>query len=429
MKKLFEGFLYLNVAVGSLFFVVWLWTTFPAFLSVPAEGSPAIDSPLPSSENASSLHPPSSPPPPIKEANPVPNSPSGSASPPPTNDGSRTGNNLAIPSNKGADVSNPAPPSDTLKNNLAISRKGASVTNTAPPSGTSKKNNSIPLPPNPSSSAGLENSQLPPSPQGEDNSIPHPPDPSSAELEDNQLPSSSLQGKEKILEESETSSNKAIKSGTAKDLQGITQKVADIYEMLSNYQYDSEDRRDPFAPFQVEEQPTTVEGVVEEDTPPTYPTGKYSIEEIKLVGIKWNSKIGPSKALFKTPDQKLHQLQKNDRIGDKRAVIYQLKEDEVIILEPRMANLISKKEKSYTPIILRMARLRSKDKTQSLGKYTSSSPSLPPSSSSSSSSSPSLPPSSSSPSLPPSSSPTPLLPSNSNSAPPPADSDMLDGGA
>ncbi len=404
MKKLFEVFLYLNVAVGSLFFVVWLWTTFPAFLSVPAEGSPAIGSPPPSSENTSSPHPPSSPPPPIKEANPGSGSPSGSASPLPTNK-SRTGNNLAIP-RKGASISNPAPPppSGTPKNNLAIPRKGASISNPAPPppSGTPKKDNSIPLPPDPSS-AGLENSQLPPSPQGKENSIPHPPDPSSAGLENSQLPPSP-QGKENFLEESETSSNKAIKSGTAKDLQGITQKIADIYEMLSNYQYDSEDRRDPFAPFfQVEEQPIVKGVVVEEDTPPTYPTGKYPIEEIKLVGIKWNSKIGPSKALFKTPDQQLHQLQKNDRIGDKRAVIYQLKEDEVVILEPRRGrgNLISKKEKSYTPIILRMARGLSKDKNQSLGKYTSSS-------SSSSSSSPSLP----------SSSPT-LLPSNPNTVPPP----------
>ena len=120
------------------------------------------------------------------------------------------------------------------------------------------------------------------------------------------------------------------------------------------YQYDPEERRDPFVPPKVE-QVDNVELAI-----PTYPTGKYDLSEIKLKGIKWDSKAGPSKALFETPDNVIHYLQKNDWIGKNRGIIYQLKEDEVVVVEPRLTGDANKKEDSYVPVIVRLDRLTNK---------------------------------------------------------------------
>ena len=94
---------------------------------------------------------------------------------------------------------------------------------------------------------------------------------------------------------------KGSSADAASKLMDINQQVGEIYNKVSNmYQYDPEERRDPFVPPKMEK----VDDV--ELAIPTYPTGKYDLSEIKLKGIKWDSKAGPSKALFETPDKVIH---------------------------------------------------------------------------------------------------------------------------
>ena len=225
----------------------------------------------------------------------------------------------------------------------SVQRKGASVTESVPPP--------PPVPPSSDSvSAPLPTDTETRSGMSEDMPVP---ERLSSDL--NEL----LESAKQLQENKKAGSGSSV----AHDLMQINKKVAEIYKLLSNYSYDPSDRRDPFAPFQIEEEEEMAEDTRE--VIPSYPTGKYDLSEIKLVGIKWNSKLGPSKALFRTPDNVIHPLQKNDRIGSNRGVIYQLREDEVVILEPRVG-IASKKEDAYVPIIVRLHRWMDQDKNESL---------------------------------------------------------------
>ena len=134
----------------------------------------------------------------------------------------------------------------------------------------------------------------------------------------------------------------------------VKSKVSEIYQILSEYQYDAESpqRPNPFAPYQ---DPSEVSDVEEEQVPLT-PAEMYELSDMKLIGIKWGSGITTSKALFKTPDEVVHVLQKHDRIGSSRGIIYQLREDEVVVLNPR----IDVGKDTYEPVVITLDRWKSK---------------------------------------------------------------------
>ena len=144
---------------------------------------------------------------------------------------------------------------------------------------------------------------------------------------------------------------------TQKSLEDIDNKIAEVYRMLRNYQYDPDKRRNPFS------SPIIIESKKKDGLrTPSYPTGKYKLSQIKLIGIKWGGRAGTGKALFKTPDNIVHTLQKNDHIGLDRGIIYQLREDEVVILQPKVIASMNttKTEDLFIPIVIRMDRVSSK---------------------------------------------------------------------
>ncbi len=353
MRRLFEIFLYLNVGIGSLFFVIWFFTTFSFFPNVSAKGDPSgpatglADSTPPSAGDGGSPRP-AGPATGLADSTP-PSAGDGSARPPagpanaPTPPSAGDDGSARPPASVGP-ANAPTPPSAGDGGSARpADRPATGLADSTPPSVPSsvqRQGASI-------SGDGTDNNVIPPPPE---------------------IPSANTDEMLQENMEQQPQSNQAIDSKTAKDLQNINQKVANIYRLLSDYQYDSVDRRDPFNPYQVEEQ-KVVEGVMEENVLPDYPTGKYALTDITLVGIKWNSKIGASKALFKT-DEGIYQLQKNDRIGRNRGVIYQVREDGVIILEPRVIGTIDKKGKSYTPFFMPIGEQHN---LENRGEYVSSS--------------------------------------------------------
>ena len=133
----------------------------------------------------------------------------------------------------------------------------------------------------------------------------------------------------------------------------VQSKVSEIYQILSEYKYDAESpqRPNPFAPYQDPSQPMETEKQIH-----LTPAEMYDLSDMKLIGIKWGKGIGVSKALFRSPDQIVHNLQKNDRIGSNRGIIYQLREDEVVILEPR----VDVDQDTYVPVVIPLDRWKSK---------------------------------------------------------------------
>ena len=152
----------------------------------------------------------------------------------------------------------------------------------------------------------------------------------------------------------------------------IQDKVSNIEKILSEYNYDPVRRRNPFKPpFKPKPrprpqapQPRVIERVkpmvvqqeekeVEEEVYIPTPAEQFELQSMELVGITWGRSIGPSKAFFKDPNGKIHELQKNDRIGMNRGIVYQLREDEVVILEE---NSDGKGGTLYEPVIVGLPR-------------------------------------------------------------------------
>ncbi|MDE0119206.1 MAG: pilus assembly protein PilP [Bdellovibrionales bacterium] len=371
MKIFFQVFLYLNVGISSLFFVIWLFTSipffqFPAFAEEPASPpSGNQKNVLPPSGQSGASQPAEAQSDHVARPTPVETETKGAAQPEGdaklTDDTKLPGGESLSVSASSVDVEKKLP--ENSEKNKVVSPGLAVVKdeNTSSLDGekpVQRQGASVEEPPVP----------LPPSvPSAKEDTLLSEDKENKSDTGTDHIPSENISSDLNNLLESarqfQENKKEGVGASIAQDLMQINKKVANIYKMLSDYNYDPEDRRDPFVPFQIQK-----EEEMEEDTRqviPSYPTGKYKLSEIKLVGIKWNSKLGPSKALFRTPDNVIHPLQKNDRIGIDKGVIYQLREDEVVILEPR-AGVVSKTEKAYVPIIVRLHRWMDQDEKQDL---------------------------------------------------------------
>ncbi len=407
--KIFQAFLYLNVSVCSLFFVIWLFTStsffqFSASAEEPSPTKPVVQRPVVEEKSQNVIQPAKSnksapkgganapadpeagtfpPSPPVNVGtNPVSSSPAGN-----TKNGEqavqREGASVpesppSPPVNVGTNPASSGPAGNTKNGEQAVQREGASVPE-SPPSPP------VNVGTNPASSGPAGNTKNgEQAVQREGASVPESPPPppplpgdvslkekdevgirSSADKKDafrSKAGSAELNELLKSAKDLQSEGTEGAGTKAAKDLIGINKKILEIYKLLSDYQYDPSNRRDPFKPIQIYEEEEVVKNETVIELPPTYPTGEYDLSEIKLVGIKWNSKLGPSKALFKTPDDTLHYLQKNDRIGRNWGVIYRLKEDEVVVLEPRKGMASNSEEDAYIPIIVRLDRWTDKDR-------------------------------------------------------------------
>ena len=423
MRIFFQSVLYLNVGIGSLFFVIWLLTSFPFFgssvlaeevvkkaptpssaiqgepssgengkisssggsgvktskksLSVEQKKEAKVESSSvstnkknPSAQSAGAQALPA--PVPKKED---PSVQSAEASAPSTQSGEIPVPSVSVPNKQapsvqsGGDAPTPSvlPNTNTIgpavndEKGKAVQRKGASVVDSSPvppPPGFSESvvpsaQEKIPPPPSVNNVEGKMQPQM----GKEENNID----------ENVSAPAISSSSLNNLLESAKNfQKEKGASAEAAHDLMNINQKVVEIYNMLSNYQYDSSDRRDPFTSFKEEmmEESKDSKKVIR----PIHATSQFNLEEIKLKGIKWNSGLGPSTALFQTPDNATHHLRKNDWIGNNGGVVYQLKEDEVVVLEPRLTGTGNKEENSYVPIIVRLERWTDEKKSEQLNK-------------------------------------------------------------
>ena len=110
----------------------------------------------------------------------------------------------------------------------------------------------------------------------------------------------------------------------ADEMDNASELTLEIKSYMAPFIYESIKQRDPF------EDPTVTKsrGVV---VIPKTPPEKYDLQEIQLKGIIWDTEN--PKALFKLPeDAGYYTLIKGDKIG-KKGVIFDIREDEVVIVE------------------------------------------------------------------------------------------------
>ena len=131
----------------------------------------------------------------------------------------------------------------------------------------------------------------------------------------------------------------------------VDEALVEVESYMTPFIYDSEDRRNPFEdPFK-SRIPVTVVEDVKTPTPPEL----YTLQDIELKGIIWRTTESP-KALVKLPDEAFYTLLRGDKIG-KNGMIFEIREDEIVILETVTKQTGTERVKNNSITIKRMDRL------------------------------------------------------------------------
>ncbi len=127
--------------------------------------------------------------------------------------------------------------------------------------------------------------------------------------------------------------------------------VLEVEVFMSPFIYDPERRRDPF------EDPTAISQTAENIVfVPKTPPERYDLNQLKLKGIIWD--IKSPKALFQLPGGGgFYTLLRGDKIG-KNGIIFEIREDEVVIIETIFKVYGADKVKETDIKIIKLDRLK-----------------------------------------------------------------------
>ena len=136
--------------------------------------------------------------------------------------------------------------------------------------------------------------------------------------------------------------------------ENVDEALVEVESYMIPFIYDPINRRNPF------EDPLTkrlkLKGpIVKEIIKPPTPPELFTLQQIDLKGIIWRTTESP-KALIKLPDGAFYTLLRGDRIG-KNGVIFEIREDEMVVLETKTKSAGSKKIQNTSITIKRMDRL------------------------------------------------------------------------
>lgn len=128
------------------------------------------------------------------------------------------------------------------------------------------------------------------------------------------------------------------------------QPGSSLSSFMEPFDYDPLGRKDPFQKPSIERPlaPGSFHG-------PVLPLQKFALSQLTLVGIIWD--VSRPRAMFKDPDQKVHVVGPNSKLGNQNGYIAVIREGEVVVIEtfeedgklysaPRIVKLIDKDAKT-----------------------------------------------------------------------------------
>ncbi len=114
------------------------------------------------------------------------------------------------------------------------------------------------------------------------------------------------------------------------DTSALQDATSEAESFLAPFIYDAETRRDPFKEYLVEVLPQ--EKLQEAALiGPLAPLQRYELDGISLVGIIWD--VTKPKAMFMDPNNQIHIIGRDERVGRKNGYIAAIREGEVVIIE------------------------------------------------------------------------------------------------
>lgn len=160
-------------------------------------------------------------------------------------------------------------------------------------------------------------------------------------------PSVSQEPPEAGLESSDSSQSSEDSSGEASGSSASTPNIAGIQNVIEPYIYDPQGRRDPFKPFLYLESQESDVGAFQG---PLLPLQRFDLDEINLIGIIWQ--VGDPRAMFRDPNDQVHVLGKDERIGRNNGYIAVIREGEVVVVE----TVRNKGNIEYLPRVMKLSR-------------------------------------------------------------------------
>ena len=231
--------------------------------------------------------------------------------------------------------------------------------NQLPPSGEVPPNNQLPpsgeVPPNnqlPPSGEVPPNNQLPPSGEVPPNKLGEvPPNnqlPPSGEVPPNKL--GEVPPNNQLPPSGEVPPNNQLPSSEELSATEGQSPVSEVEIFMTPFIYDPEHRRDPF------EDPTILQSAGSIVFAPRTPPEEYDLNQLQLKGIIWD--IKSPKALFQLPGiGGFYTLLRGDKIG-KNGTIFEIREDEVVIVETIFKAIGSDKISESDIKIIKLDRLK-----------------------------------------------------------------------
>ena len=356
MKHLLHSLLYLACGGGALVFSVWVLAQF-SFIDVSAFASGASS-------------------PPSQNSSPAPNSPSSKlpiAPPSPQGKGGVNASAGSLPEGGGSIEasagSSPSPPPSSSKLPIAPPPLGGGVGGVGsnppgvqnPPGEESAKNQAAHKPAvqrglsSTGSGDNKDGDDIPPPPTAA--AAPEPPGavplpPGAVPQQPGALPqqpgaapphAGAVEGAQVSQPEPGEGDDKSLN-----DTQKLRGKLETLQNILqSSYDPDPQGR-DPFKSFRRK-------GVQGPQIILT-PAEKHPLKDMKLIGIKWGLGVTAPTAMFRDPEGQIFRLRKNDRIGRSRGIIYLIREDEVVIVQPESSGT-AQQDINYLPIVISLRRV------------------------------------------------------------------------
>jgi type IV pilus assembly protein PilP len=109
--------------------------------------------------------------------------------------------------------------------------------------------------------------------------------------------------------------------------------------------YNPTDRRDPFLPYL-----TPSQKLAQGPQVVLEPLQKFSLAELKLVGIIWD--VGKPKALIQDPTGTSHIIVENTKLGQEMGYVAAIREGEIIVVEQQIS---SEGKKSFQTKVIKLA--------------------------------------------------------------------------
>jgi len=137
-----------------------------------------------------------------------------------------------------------------------------------------------------------------------------------------------------------------LKAKPAKEELDVEALNQDLESFFTAFIYDPENRRDPFVPPAQQKKQNVDVGKGRKIVSTIDSLKSFESSDYRVIGIMWN--VNKPKAMLIDPNDRIHTVYKDDRLGKRDGYISGIKENGVVVIEPIIDTRKNAKKKFRT---------------------------------------------------------------------------------